>query len=327
MTMDKVSIIVPVYNKAWCITRCVESVLAQSFREFALILVNDGSQDESLSICKEFAQKDSRIQVIDKENGGVSTARNAGVEVSKGQYIVFLDADDWWEPDFLETMIPLAEEKGPETMVMCGFFRSKTTEQRVTFDGEAAVTLTDTGIYEIYCRHFLNMLWNKVFLGDIIRQQNIRFPKGIHWGEDKLFILEYLKNIKAYHIISKPLYHYDVSDGGLDNRYKKDELQLNEMLHRALFDFEKQIEGKTEEGNLLLCREYIRVQIQGAMRQMKLLRKCAPAKQLKQDALLRECMQKLQKVKKCSRWLIFCQKHSGLLLVFSYALKNKLKRC
>jgi len=324
--MNKVSIVVPVYNKAWCISRCVESVLKQTYQDFALILVDDGSKDASLSLCREYAEKDSRISVVAKENGGVSTARNAGIEASDGQYIVFLDADDWWEADFLQTMIPLAEEKGPQTMVMCGFLRSADTQQPVVFDNKPVTDLGSDGIYEIYRRHFLNMLWNKVFLGSVIREKNIRFPVGIHWGEDKLFILEYLKNIKSYHIIDRTLYHYDVSDGGLDNRYKKDELQLNEMLHRALFDFEASLQTKTPEGHNMLCREYMRVQIESAMRQMKIIRKCAPAKQLKQDMLLRSCMQTLKNEKMCSGWMLFCQKHSALLLIFSYALKKKLQR-
>lgn len=321
--MDKVSIVVPVYNKQWCLARCIDSVLAQTYPDFSLILVDDGSKDESLALCRQYALQDPRIRVIAQENGGVSAARNAGIDASTGEYLLFLDADDWWEPNFLETMLSLADQYGPETMVMCGYFRSGQTEQPVLFAPSAA-DLDSRGIYRIYQKHFLNMLWNKVFLGRAVREQGIRFPVGLHWGEDKLFILAYLKNIRGYHIASAPLYHYDVSDAGLDNRFKKDELQLNEKLHKALFDYEATLEHKTEEGHDMLCAEYMRVQIQGAMRQIKTAKALWPAKQLKQDALLETCMQALRRKGHCSTWLCLCQKHSALLLILSYGLKRKL---
>ncbi len=323
--MNKVSIIVPVYNKQWCLARCVDSVLAQTQQDWTLILVDDGSKDNSLELCQAYAQQDPRIRVVAKENGGVSTARNAGLEVADGAYIVFLDADDWWEPDFLEVMVPLAEADR-NIIPLCGYFRSSEEETPVLFDENCPVCMDETGIYQIYCRHYLNMLWNKVFVHDVIRKNVIRFPVGIHWGEDKLFILQYLAHIRGYQVIGRPLYHYDVSDGGLDSRFKTDELQLNAMLHKALFDFERALPGKTEEGHLELCREYVRVQLQGALRQVKVSRRLKYARWLKNDTLLRRCMKKLQARGECSGWLCMCQKRSVLLLLLSYGIQQKFSR-
>lgn len=324
--MDKVSIVVPVYNKEACLARCVDSVLAQKYADFTLILVDDGSKDGSLALCRRYEAADHRIRVVAKENGGVSTARNAGIDASTGEYILFLDADDWWEPDFLETMIPLAQRCGRTVMPMCAMFYCGETARPVLFSEEAEVTLGQDGIYEIYRRHYLNMLWNKVFLGDIIRQQEIRFPVGIHWGEDKLFILEYLRNISGYHILNRPLYHYDVSDGGLDTRFKADELQLNEMLHQALFTYEQTLENPSRPMHLMLCREYMRVQVEGAFRQVKLGKSLAYAGQLRKDRLLYRCMEQLEQAGLLSRWMCFCQKYSGLLLIVSHLVKKKLQK-
>lgn len=324
--MDKVSIIVPVYNKEWCLARCVDSVLAQTCTDFSLILVDDGSKDGSLALCRDYEARDPRIRVVAKENGGVSTARNAGIDASTGEYILFLDADDWWEPDLLETMLSLAARCGKSVMPMCAMFYCADTARPVLFAQDEETVLGSDGIYEIYRRHYLNMLWNKVFVGDIVRRQNIRFPVGIHWGEDKLFILEYLRNISGYHILNRPLYHYDVSDGGLDKRFKKDELQLNEMLHRALFDFEANLDTRVPAQHLMLCKEYMRVQTEGALRQLKLSKSPAYAGQLRKDRLLSQCMQQLHEAGQLSGWMCWCQKHSALLLILSYVLKKKLCR-
>jgi hypothetical protein len=209
---------------------------------------------------------------------------------------------------------------------MCAMLYCGETVRPVLFSQETEAILGEDGIYEVYRRHYLNMLWNKVFLGDIVRQQNIRFPVGIHWGEDKLFILDYLRNINGYHILNRPLYHYDVSDGGLDTRFKADELQLNEMLHEALFAYEQTLQSRSDQNHEMLCREYMRVQVEGAIRQVKLGRSLSYAAQLRKDRLLARCMEQLRQKGLLSRWMCFCQKHSGLLLIFSYVVKKKLQK-
>ena len=103
--MPKVSIIVPVYNTEEYLSECIESILDQSFTDFELLLINDGSIDKSGKICDEYAKKDSRIVVIHKENGGVSSARNKGIEIAQGEWISFIDADDWITPLYLSDLI------------------------------------------------------------------------------------------------------------------------------------------------------------------------------------------------------------------------------
>ena len=115
---SKISVIVPVYNVEKYLSRCVDSILGQTFSDLEVILVNDGSGDSSGSICDSYAAKDSRIRVIHKENGGLSSARNAGIDAASGEYLAFVDSDDWIEPEMYETMLALTEKYGAD--LVCG---------------------------------------------------------------------------------------------------------------------------------------------------------------------------------------------------------------
>ena len=105
-----ISIIVPVYNVEEYLQRCIDSILNQRFKDFELILINDGSTDNSLKICKEYSLSDSRVKVINKENGGLSSARNAGINIAKGKYIGFVDSDDWINEEMYQTLYNLLQE-------------------------------------------------------------------------------------------------------------------------------------------------------------------------------------------------------------------------
>ena len=121
MTNPKISIIMPVYNVEDYIGKCIDSVLAQTLKEFEFLIVDDGSKDKSGQICDEYAAKDSRIQVIHKENGGAPSARNTAMEIAKGKYMYFMDADDWAEKTMLEKLYNTAEENQAQ-LVVTGFF-------------------------------------------------------------------------------------------------------------------------------------------------------------------------------------------------------------
>ena len=119
--MPKISVIVPVYKAEKYIRRCVDSILAQTFTDFELLLVDDGSPDNSGAICDEYAARDSRVKVFHKENGGVSSARQMGLDNSLGEYVIHADPDDWVEPDMLQELYSEAQQSGAD-MVICDFY-------------------------------------------------------------------------------------------------------------------------------------------------------------------------------------------------------------
>lgn len=205
--MEKtVSIIVPVYNAEKTLARCVRSLMAQTYRNLEILLVNDGSRDQSPAICQRFAQEDGRIRVIDKPNGGVSSARNAGLDAARGDFVMFCDSDDWVEPDWCESMVSLC---GPEDMVICESDRAdlKTEHDADTEDAERRELLH----YPILACS----LWNKLFLRPAIEQAGLRFDEKLRLGEDFCFVLAYLCHIDGkLRFLYRPLYHYDVSTEG-----------------------------------------------------------------------------------------------------------------
>ena len=210
--MEKtISIIVPVYNAEKTLARCVRSLMAQTYRNLEILLVNDGSRDQSPAICQRFAQEDGRIRVIDKPNGGVSSARNAGLDAARGDYVMFCDSDDWVEPDWCESMVSLC---GPGDMVICEIDRNGQI-------AEHDVEQEDAPRNKILHYPLLaSSPVNKLFDTAVIRQSGLRFREGLYVGEDLCFVLAYLCLIGGkLRFLFRGLYHYDLStEGSLSKR-------------------------------------------------------------------------------------------------------------
>ena len=233
-----ISIIVPVYNVEKVLHNCVESILSQTFSDFELILVDDGSPDNSGKICDEYAAKNNRIQVIHKANGGVSTARNAGIEKAKGEYICFVDSDDYLEKDYLNTLIE-AKRKHPDfDNVWCGFQTvedyNRKNKEIVVSEKDKKASLSDIGCIMDLCGKWLvQMPWNKLFVTKIIRKNSLNFPPELSLGEDYIFNLQYLDctNGKIV-VVNKPEYNY-LRDGkeSLDNKYYPNLLEIYRRLN------------------------------------------------------------------------------------------------
>lgn len=202
---EMISIIVPVYNAAATLERCAVSLLGQTYENIEILLVNDGSKDDSLDICRRLAAQDSRIRVIDKPNGGVSSARNAGLEEAKGEFIMFCDSDDWVEPDWCETLYRCYR---PEDLVVCEIQRED-VPMEVHPEEE---TETER---KYYLHHRMQMCppYNKIFSRAVIEKHNIRFLKELSLGEDFVFCLTYLCAITGkVRFVYRSLYHYDTSN-------------------------------------------------------------------------------------------------------------------
>lgn len=208
----KISIIIPVYNVERYLPRCLDSVLAQTFADFELLLIDDGSPDRSPAICDQYAAKDPRIQVFHKPNGGVSSARNLGIDHAQGSFIAFIDADDYIEPNFLEEMLNAMNRYNAD-LVCCGLWAYQkedgnynsirgTDEDKVFTRKEALIELLgpDDSIQ--------TSPWNKLYKANIIRKNNLRFPEDLKYCEDKVFILRFIMHCSKVFFTSKILYHY-----------------------------------------------------------------------------------------------------------------------
>lgn len=218
-----VSIIVPVYNAEGTLQRCVESILKQEYTDIELILVNDGSVDSSAEICDRYAGQDERVRVIHKENTGVSDSRNKAIEAARGEYLQFVDADDWITSDATKLMIREAERENCE-LVIADFYR--VIGKRVSHKG----SIKEAGVLtkEEFAEHMMEspadfyygVLWNKLFRRDIIMEHQIRMDEKISWCEDFLFNLEYILYINQVFVLQVPVYYYLKTEGSLVSQSK-----------------------------------------------------------------------------------------------------------
>jgi len=231
--MDLISIIVPVFNKEECLERCIDSLLSQSYENFELIVIDDGSSDCSPQICDRFAQLDSRVRVFHKKNGGVSSARNLGIRNSNGSWICFVDADDFVDKSYLNNF--MEKKKNDTDLILQGFWYHDLWHNRIT-----EVKFQDMmmlGNYNLVqwlesAKIVHNgFIWHRIFRRDIIIREEAFFPEGISIAEDGWFFFKYLKNAHHFEVSSKLGYHYHAgSAGGLTSVAKKRPLYVEEWL-------------------------------------------------------------------------------------------------
>lgn len=215
--MPEISVIVPVYKVEKYIQRCVDSILNQTFSDFELILVDDGSPDNCGAICDDYAEKDHRIRVIHKENGGVSSARNAGLCVAKGEYILFCDADDSLTDDALSVMISAMENDDSQLIVSDSIhitidYAGSTVQTKKHFDRKyTKIQLGEPKSMVTFWKSN-NMLsaWAKLYRADIIRKNNVKFNPSLIVLEDYAFVIEYLLHCKSISMIPDAVYQYYV---------------------------------------------------------------------------------------------------------------------
>lgn len=235
ISSPKISIIVPVYNVEKYLRRCLDSILAQTFADFECICVDDGSPDGSGKVLDEYAEKDSRFVVIHKDNGGVSSARNAGLDVVHGEWIAFVDSDDWVENFYLEDMYNSAINNGSD-LVFCALtkhHRNKILTEDIVLPSDKK----EFPYFYLYYPVYMNSLCNKLIKTDLFRKEDVSFPFGIPIAEDLLVVLRlvyYANNITQVH---KALYNYDRTNEAsvthnIDIEHAKDYLKVGEdLLH------------------------------------------------------------------------------------------------
>ena len=214
----KISVIVPVYKVAKYLRKCLDSILNQTFQNFEIILVSDGP-DEDERICEEYASKDKRITLIKGINKGLGGARNAGLKIAKGEFIAFVDSDDWIEPEYLEKMYQAIVFDSDVDIAQCGtniVFDGEVNE-KVKADDECYFKINNTGKVLLNNDIFGKMnvgVWNKLYKNELIKKYNIRFPKNMH-NEDAYFVWAYWSVCKNMYCIEDKLYNYLRREGSL----------------------------------------------------------------------------------------------------------------
>ena len=235
MNQPLVSIILPVYNAQNHLARCVGSICAQTYQNLEIIILNDGSKDQSLPVCEEFRAKDSRILLVDKANSGVSDTRNLGLKLAGGKYVQFVDSDDYLDPDFTEHLVTAAEAHSadlviaPYKMVIpAGASKPEQVLDKIQDElGVMSVArppevreygFLPAGVYDkdTFARrlmdkpasYFYSVLWNKLYRRDILTGHDIQFSSEMRWAEDLVFNLSYIQYAETFVSIPQAGYSY-----------------------------------------------------------------------------------------------------------------------
>ena len=223
----KYSVIIPVYNAEKTLQRCLDSLLAQKRDDAEIILVNDGSSDSSGDICERYAADNANIKYTAKPNGGVSTARNAGIEAAEGRYLSFVDSDDYVSENYFEAFDSVLSEYDYDLILFsdyCTDGRSVTPRIAKPFTAQSRQQAFSKIIDHI-CRKNINSPWGKLYKRELIEKYNIRFPVGASIAEDRAFNIEYTTHIESYRVSDRTIYYMSVENKNSLSRKKQTDLE------------------------------------------------------------------------------------------------------
>ena len=216
-----VSIVIPAFNAEKSIYTCLESVCHQLYKNIEIIVINDGSEDNTLEIIQNYAKLDSRIIIIDQQNLGVSSARNAGINKSRGEYIGFVDSDDTISEEFVSKLIEKIM-KSHSDMAICQF-ESEQIESNVRIDQPDQIYTKDEFLnqfYEMLTNLLVNRIWGKLYNSSIIKENNIRMIPELDMGEDLCFNLAFIEHLNNIIVTNDVLYYYDNKSNYLTCKYR-----------------------------------------------------------------------------------------------------------
>lgn len=228
-----ISVVVPVYNCSRFLDVCINSLINQDYKNLEIILINDGSKDNSLEICKKYEKIDNRIIVIDKENGGVSNARNVGLSIAQGDYILFVDADDFLDEKYVSTLYNLAGDNDSKSLVMCNIKKFKKGKMNNSSEiiTDKNVIYESNDFFKFYIDNLLNPPYCKLYDRSTILNNNIKFNESVSLGEDLLFNLDYIKFIDRAIVNSNALYNYRIgNNNSLSRKYYPNMLEIQDKL-------------------------------------------------------------------------------------------------
>lgn len=259
----KVSIIMPVYKVEEYVGKAIESIQAQTLENWEFLIVDDGTPDKSGEICDAYAEKDSRITVIHKENGGAPSARNTAIKQAKGKYMYFMDSDDWTEPTMLEDMVTLAE-KHQLQLVVAGFYIDTYYSDTEKFVQEqfvedrifASQQEFRENAHRLFDKNLLYTPWNKLFLSSYIIDNGLLFPETF-W-DDFPFNLSVVRNVERVGVTSKKYYHFIRKRSESETaRYRSDMYEKREEEHGWMIDLYNHWKVSSPEISEFLARRYV----------------------------------------------------------------------
>lgn len=259
----KISIIMPVYKVEEYVGSCIESIQKQTYDNWELYAVDDGSPDNSGAICEEYAAKDNRIKVLHKENGGAPSARNMAIDLADGDYFYFLDSDDWAEPTMLEDMVNLAEENNAQ-LVVAGFYIDtyyndvdKFTQEQCV---ESRVFKTQRefreNAHKLFDKNLLYTPWNKLFNAQYIRENKLYFPNTF-W-DDFPFNVSIVKDVERVVVTENKYYHFIRKRAESETaKYRSDMYDKREEEKQWMIDLYKHWDVSSPEVDEFIARRYI----------------------------------------------------------------------
>lgn len=238
-----ISCIIPAYNAEMFISNCIESVLRQTYKNFEVIIVDDGSQDRTGEICDAFAMVDCRVHAIHKKNMGVSAARNTGIMKAKGDLVCFLDADDWLCPNIFEMCIKNYKAKKINVWGATSHLpNGKKVKENCAVGNSSREELIANAIYKVNSNvydlgTFFRAVWGKLFEKKILDQYKLRFPEEMYMGEDAVFLIDYLTHVSGINLIADDGYNYNrTNEGSATSKYHRDLYEQNVLQYEKILD-------------------------------------------------------------------------------------------
>lgn len=234
----KISIIIPIYNAATLLEKCFESVQRQTYNNLEVILINDGSTDTSQQICEKWIQQDKRFRIYNNNNMGVSYSRNFGIEKSNGDYIVFVDCDDFIEKNMIEVLVHKIDIFDYVMINYNKYYDEKNIVKNFEIeDREYDKKEFLENFWELYGANMINSPCNKIFKASVLKKNNIRFDLKYDLGEDLLFNLAYINECKTFLSINQYLYNYRYTINSLTTKYRENYLQTQLLLNNSIKEF------------------------------------------------------------------------------------------
>ena len=209
-----ISVIVSIYNMDRYLNKCIESLINQSYKDYEILLVDDGSTDNSGKTCDDWETKEEKIRTIHKQNGGISSARNCGIRHAYGEWIIFPDPDDWVEPDYLKKLLDIQKQNDADLSICGHFFSDKIWNE----NAKPEIMNTEKAMeYLMYPNSFSGYAWNKLYSLDIIKKNNLSFDEELETIQDLHFNVQYFQFCNKIAYDPEPLYHYVIHDSSVSS--------------------------------------------------------------------------------------------------------------